>query len=228
MHFTYRSEAAGKWLERATRKWPDQMSYSQWDVSAGQSLAETLPEEVRGWDRVDFVVHGIAHAPKRSLENPLTECERDDFKDTLTTSCFSFLDAVNSVRGQLGDGSSIIVLSYLGSERVCHGYDLLGVAKAALESAVRYTAVELGRSGVRVNTLSPGPMRTLASFGLTNFRTSLEQRIVRSPLQKSTTPEDLQGAARFLLSEAGSGVTGQIVRVDSGYNIMGTWGTSDE
>ncbi|WP_424212998.1 enoyl-ACP reductase FabI [Streptomyces sp. BI20] len=226
--FTYRASSAGQWLQRATPRLtagtdaPDPY-LGHCDVLEDGALERVTREFAERHGEIDFVVHAVAHADKDELAGGLASTSREGFRHAMDSSVYSLIGLAGALRPYLSANSSVLTLSYLGSERVCHGYNVLGVAKAALESSARYLAAELGPTGTRVNVLSAGPMRTLATFGLPNFAASMAQRAGRSPLGRAITPEDVAGTALYLLSDLSSGVTGETVYVDSGYHIMGTW-----
>lgn len=240
--FTYRSRSAGQWLARATPRLGGQPWLYRCDVNDDGELASVGDEfakaggaragsagdgaaEAGGVEggKIDFVVHAVAHGDREELAGGLASTSRKGFTECMESSVYSLIGLTGALRPHLSDRASILTLSYLGSERVCHGYNVLGVAKAALESAARYLAAELGPQGTRVNVLSAGPMRTLATFGLPNFSASMSQRAGRSPLGRAINTADVAGTALYLLSDLSSGVTGETVYVDAGYHIMGTW-----
>ncbi|MEY9836938.1 enoyl-ACP reductase [Streptacidiphilus sp. EB103A] len=228
--FTYRSRSAGLWLERATPRLGGDPWLGRCDVTDDAELAGLGTDFARsaaaGADsapKIDFIVHAVAHGNREELAGGLAATSRKGFTECMESSVYSLIGVVQALRPHLSERASILTLSYLGSERVCHGYNVLGVAKAALESSARYLAAELGPHGTRVNVLSAGPMRTLATFGLPNFSASLAQRAERSPLGRSINTADVAGTALYLLSDLSSGVTGETVYVDAGYHIMGTW-----
>lgn len=226
--FTYRSPGAGKWLERAVTRLPGEDAYlAQCDALADGDMERVCGEFAARHGGIDFVVHAVAHADKDELAGGLAGTSRQGFAHAMESSVYSLIGLTGALRPHLTPGASVLTLSYLGAERVCHGYNVLGVAKAALESSARYLAAELGPSGTRVNVLSAGPMRTLATFGLPNFTTSMAQRARRSPLGRAITSDDVAGTALYLLSDLSSGVTGETVYVDAGYNVMGTWPGDD-
>jgi len=242
--FTYRSRSAGLWLAKAAPRLGGEPWLGRCDVNEDDDLAAlgadfaqaAVPAEPAGGTgpavgsypagdggKIDFIVHAVAHGDRDELAGGLAATSRKGFTECLETSVYSLIGLVGALRPYLAPKASILTLSYLGSERVCHGYNVLGVAKAALESSARYLAAELGPQGARVNVLSAGPMRTLATFGLPNFSASLSQRAGRSPLGRAIDADDVAGTALYLLSDLSSGVTGETVHVDAGYSIMGTW-----
>ncbi|MFF1925226.1 enoyl-ACP reductase [Streptomyces sp. NPDC058221] len=225
--FTYRSVSAGKWLERALPRLPGDPYLGACDALSDGDMERVCAEFAERHGQIDFIVHAVAHADKDELAGGLAATSRAGFTHAMESSVYSLIGLAGAARPHLAPHASVLSLSYLGAERVCHGYNVLGVAKAALESAARYLAAELGPAGTRVNVLSAGPMRTLATFGLPNFTTSMSQRAQRSPLARPITADDVAGTALYLLSDLSSGVTGETVYVDAGYHIMGTWPSED-
>ncbi|WP_406454312.1 enoyl-ACP reductase [Streptomyces sp. NBC_01622] len=225
--FTYRARSAGQWLEKSLPRLAADGAPAPYlghcDVLEDGAMDRVCAEFAELHGAVDFVVHAVAHADKDELAGGLAGTSRQGFTQAMESSVYSLIGLAGAVRPYLSPDSSLLTLSYLGAERVCHGYNVLGVAKAALESAARYLAAELGPAGTRVNVLSAGPVRTLATFGLPNFAASMAQRAARSPLGRPVTPQDIAGTALYLLSDLSSGTTGETVYVDAGYHVMGTW-----
>jgi len=166
-------------------------------------------------------VHAIAYSDKEELKGEYVNTTRDNFLRTLDISCYSFTSVAKHAADLMESGGSLLTLSYYGSERVVPHYNVMGVAKAALEASVRYLAVDLGAQGIRVNGLSAGPMKTLAASGIGDFRYILKWNQYNSPLKRNVTLDDVGGAAMYLLSDLASGVSGEIHHVDCGYNIVG-------
>jgi enoyl-[acyl-carrier protein] reductase I len=166
-------------------------------------------------------VHAIAYSDKEELKGEYVNTTRDNFLRTLDISCYSFTTVAKHAADLMENGGSLLTLSYYGSERVMPHYNVMGVAKAALEASVRYLAVDLGGQGIRVNGLSAGPMKTLAASGIGDFRYILKWNQYNSPLKRNVTLDDVGGAAMYLLSDLASGVSGEIHHVDCGYNIVG-------
>ncbi|GBD40729.1 Enoyl-[acyl-carrier-protein] reductase [NADH] FabI [bacterium HR39] len=192
------------------------------DVTDPASL-DTLFDEIREkWGRLDFLVHAIAWSDREQLKGRYIDTTRENFERTLLISCYSFTDLARRAEPLMEEkGGSLLTLTYLGAERVMPHYNVMGVAKAALEASVRYLAVDLGPKNIRVNAISAGPVRTLAASGIGDFHYILRWNRYNAPLRRNTTLEDVAGAALFLLSQLGSGVTGEVVHVDSGYHVVG-------
>ena len=218
--FTYQGEALLKRLSPLAQSVNSEM-VMQCDVTDEHSL-ETVFNTIRGnWEKIDFVVHAIAYSDKDELKGEYINTSRDNFLRTLDISCFSFTSVAKYSAELMPDGGSLLTLSYYGAERVMPHYNVMGVAKAALESSVRYLAMDLGDQKIRVNGLSAGPMKTLAASGIGDFRYILKWNEYNSPLKRNVTLEDVGGAAMYLLSDLSSGVSGEIHHVDCGYNIVG-------
>ena len=171
--------------------------------------------------KLDFVIHAIAYSDKEELKGGYIDTTLDNFLKTMNISCYSFTAVAQRARKLMTDGGSLITLTYFGAERVMPHYNVMGVAKAALEASVRYLAEDLGKDGIRVNSLSAGPMKTLAASGIGDFRYILKWNEYNSPLRRNVTLEDVGGAGLYLISDMASGVTGETHHVDCGYNIVG-------
>ena len=218
--FTYQGEALLKRLSPLAQSVNSEM-VMQCDVTDEHSL-ETVFNTIReSWGKIDFVVHAIAYSDKDELKGEYINTSRDNFLRTLDISCFSFTSVAKYSAELMPDGGSLLTLSYYGAERVMPHYNVMGVAKAALESSVRYLAMDLGDQKIRVNGLSAGPMKTLAASGIGDFRYILKWNEYNSPLKRNVTLEDVGGAAMYMLSDLSSGVSGEIHHVDCGYNIEG-------
>jgi len=189
------------------------------DVSSDRQIDEFF-EKVRGtWGKLDFMVHSIAFANKASLRNRFVDTTRGDFHLALDVSCYSLVALAQRAAKLMEPGGSILTLSYLGAVRAVPNYNVMGVAKAALEASVRYLAVDLGSDGVRVNAISAGPIKTLAASGISGFRSFLESHENTAPLRRNIDLEDVGKSAVYLLSDLSSGVTGEVHYVDAGFNI---------
>jgi enoyl-[acyl-carrier protein] reductase I len=178
------------------------------------TMAETL-------GRLDFAVHAIAYADKEELKGRYLDTSPDNFQKSLMISCYSFTDLCRRAAPLMSEGGSLLTLTYVGAERVTPHYNVMGVAKAALEASVRYLAVDLGGENIRVNAISAGPIRTLAASGIGDFRYILKWNEYNAPLKRNTTIEDVGGAGVYLLSSLGGGTTGEVLHVDSGYHVVG-------
>jgi enoyl-[acyl-carrier protein] reductase I len=183
-----------------------------------QQVANTLRER---WGQVDFMAHCVAYALREELAGRYLDTSREGFKIALETSVYTFVAATRALEPILRDGASILTLTYLGSERVVPGYNVMGVAKAALEASVRYLAYELGERQIRVNALSPGPVSTLAARGIRGFTSMMEYVRHHAPFKRDTDPYEVGDAAVFLFSDMGRGITGEVIYIDAGYHILG-------
>ncbi len=188
------------------------------DQDSIDAVFDTLEEK---WGKLDFVLHGIAYSDKSELKGRYVDTSRDNFLQTMDISCFSFTAVAKRAAAMMNEGGSLVTLTYYGSERVTPHYNVMGVAKAALEASVRYLAEDLGKDKIRVNALSAGPMKTLAASGIGDFRYILKWNELNSPLRRNVTLEDVGGAGLYLLSNLSSGVTGETHHVDCGYHIVG-------
>ena len=191
------------------------------DVTDAASLDAVFAAIAERWRRLDFVVHAIAYADKEELKGKYLDTSPDNFQRSLMISCYSFTDLCRRAAPLMTGGGSLLTLTYAGAERVMPHYNVMGVAKAALEASVRYLAVDLGGAGVRVNAISAGPVKTLAASGIGDFRYILKWNEYNSPLKRNTTLDDVGGAALFLLSDLGAGTSGEILHVDCGYHVVG-------
>lgn len=191
------------------------------DVTEPSSIDAVFAEIGKAWGRLDFVVHAIAFSDKEELKGRYLETSRENFARTMDISCYSFTAVCQRAVPLMAEGGSLITLTYLGAERVMPHYNVMGVAKAALEASVRYLAEDLGKDGIRVNGLSAGPMKTLAASGIGDFRYILKWNEYNSPMRRNVSMEDLGGAGLYLLSDLSSGVTGETHHVDCGYHLVG-------
>jgi enoyl-[acyl-carrier protein] reductase I len=218
--FTYQGEALLKRLKPLAKS-VDSDIIMQCDVTEDESIEEIFKTIKAKWGKLDFLVHAIAYSDKEELKGEYVNTSRDNFNRTLDISCYSFTSVAKQAADLMTDGGSLLTLSYYGAERVMPHYNVMGVAKAALEASVRYLAVDLGGQGIRVNGLSAGPMKTLAASGIGDFRYILKWNQYNSPLKRNVTLDDVGGAAMYLLSDLASGVSGEIHHVDCGYHIVG-------
>tara|TARA_R110002049_G_scaffold26639_17_gene92526 strand:+ start:951 stop:1763 length:813 start_codon:yes stop_codon:yes gene_type:complete len=191
------------------------------DVTNMASVDAVFDAIAEKWGKLDFVIHAIAYSDKEELKGGYIDTTLDNFLKTMNISCYSFTAVAQRARKLMTDGGSLITLTYFGAERVMPHYNVMGVAKAALEASVRYLAEDLGKDGIRVNSLSAGPMKTLAASGIGDFRYILKWNEYNSPLRRNVTLEDVGGAGLYLISDMASGVTGETHHVDCGYNIVG-------
>ncbi len=218
--FTYQGEAFGKRLEPlAASVASDIMVDVDVNDDASMDLAfQTLKDR---WGTLDFVVHAIAFSDKNELTGRFINTSRDNFKNSLAISCYSFIDVAKRASEMMPDGGTLLTLTYQGSNRVTPFYNVMGVAKAALESATRYLANDLGPQGIRVNAISPGPMKTLAGAAIGGARKTYKHTDQNAPLRSNATLEAVGGTAVYLASDAGVCTTGEIIRVDGGYHVLG-------
>ena len=218
--FTYQGDAFEKRV-RPLAETLDAAIVCSCDVEDAASMDATFGALADEWGGIDFVVHAIAYSDKEELKGRYTDTTRNNFLRTVNISCFSFTDVAKRAAPLMSGGGSLLTLTYAGSERVVPNYNVMGVAKAALEASVRYLAEDLGGAAIRVNGLSAGPMRTLAGSAIGSARGILKWNEQHSPLRRGVRLEELGGAALYLLSDLSKGVTGEILHVDSGYNVVG-------
>ena len=218
--FTYQGEA----LERRVRPLVESIGAKTMvpcDVNDDAALDAAFAGIERDWGGLDFVVHAIAFSDKNELEGRYLSTSRDNFRTTMEVSVYSFTAVAQRAAKLMKPGGSLLTLSYYGAEKVLPNYNVMGVAKAALECSVRYLAADLGRDGIRVNAISAGPIKTLAASGIADFRYIMRWNEYNSPLRRNVTIEDVGGAGLYLLSDLAGGVTGEIHHVDAGYNVIG-------
>jgi enoyl-[acyl-carrier protein] reductase I len=218
--FSYQGEA----LEKRVRPLAEQLGSSllvDCDVSNMEALDRTFDELKEQWGALDFVVHAIGFSDKNELRGKFVDTSLDNFLLTMNISVYSFIAVAQRARAMMNPGGALLTLSYYGAEKVIPHYNVMGVAKAALESTVRYLAMDLGPEGIRVNAISAGPIKTLAASGIGDFRYIMKWNEYNSPLRRNVTIEDVGGGALYLLSDLASGVTGEIHHVDAGYNVVG-------
>ncbi len=218
--FTYQGEV----FEKRVRPLAESLGSSflmSCDVTNEESLVQTFDAIKKKWGSLDFVVHAIAYSDKEELKGLYLDTTRQNFLNTLDVSCYSFTSVTRHAAALMTEGGSLLTLTYYGAERVMPHYNVMGVAKAALEASVRYLAVDLGGQNIRVNALSAGPVKTLAASGIGDFRYILKWNQYNAPLKRNVTLEDIGGAGLYLLSPLSSGVTGEVHHVDSGYHVVG-------
>jgi enoyl-[acyl-carrier protein] reductase I len=218
--FTYQGEALGKRVRPLAESLDSDLVIDA-DVTDEESLGSAFGSLAERWDRLDFVVHAIAFSDPTELRGRYVDTTRANFLRTLEISCFSFADICRRAAPMMRAGGSLLTLTYAGSERVMPHYNVMGVAKAALEASVRYLAADLGGDNIRVNAISAGPIKTLAAYGIGDFHYILKWNQLNAPLQRNTTIEDVGGAGLYLLSDLSAGVTGEVHHVDSGYHVVG-------
>ncbi len=194
------------------------------DEASIDALFETLQKE---WGKLDFLVHAIAFSDKNELDGHYVDTTRANFLRTMDISCYSFTSVCRRAVPLMPHGGSLLTLSYIGAERVMPHYNVMGVAKAALEASVRYLAVDLGARNIRVNAISAGPIKTLAASGIGDFRYILKWNEVNAPLKRNVTTLEVGHSALYLLSDLGSGVTGEVMHVDAGYHNVGMIAVDD-
>jgi len=218
--FSYQGEA----LEKRVRPLADQLGSDfliECDVSDMAALDVTFETLAARWPTIDFVVHAIGFSDKNELRGKFVDTSLENFLLTMNISAYSFVAVTKRARAMMPDGGALLTLSYYGAEKVVPHYNVMGLAKAALESSVKYLAMDLGPEKIRVNAISAGPIKTLAASGIGDFRYILKWNELNSPLRRNVTIEDVGGAGLYLLSDLASGVTGEIHHVDGGYNVIG-------
>ncbi|MGD0930336.1 MAG: enoyl-ACP reductase [Candidatus Korobacteraceae bacterium] len=193
----------------------------QCDVSRDEEIAQLFTQLKGRYGKLDALVHSIAYAPGEDLKGEFADTSREGFRIALDTSAYSLVALARAARPLMTEGGSIMTMTYYGSERVIPRYNVMGVAKAALEASVRYLAYDLGKNNIRVNAISAGPIKTLASRGISGFGEMLKEQAERAPLKRNVDVKEVATTAVFLASDAGSGITGETIYVDCGYNIMG-------
>ena len=216
--FTYQGEALGKRVKPLAAKLGSDFVIPC-DVEDLASVDATIDAIKQTWGKLDFVVHAIGFSDKNELKGLYADTSRDNFSRTMVISCFSFTEIAKRAAELMTDGGSMLTLTYGGSMRIMPNYNVMGVAKAALEASVRYLAGDYGPRGIRVNAISAGPIRTLAGAGISDARAMLSWQQKNAPLRRTVTIEDVGGSALYLLSDLARGVTGEIHYVDSGFNI---------
>ena len=217
--FTYQGEAFGKRLEPLAKSVGSDIMIpcDVEDISTVDNVFAVLKEK---WGKIDFLVHSIGFSDKNELKGKYADTSRANFSRTMVISAFSFVEVTKRAAALMPDGGAVVTLTYGGSVRVMPNYNVMGVAKAALEASVRYLAADYGPLGIRVNAISAGPMRTLAGAGIGDARAMFAFQEKHAPLRRSVTLEEVGGAGLYLLSPLSGGVTGEIHYVDSGYNII--------
>lgn len=217
--FSYQGEAFGKRLRPLAAEIGSTLlvDCDVEDIASVDALFETLRAE---WGRIDFVVHAIGFSDKNELKGLYADTTRENFTRTMVISCFSFTEVAKRAAAMMNEGGSMVTLTYGGSTRVMPNYNVMGVAKAALEASVRYLAADFGPRDIRVNAVSAGPLRTLAGAGVSDARLMLNYQRRNAPMRRNVTHEEVGNSTLYLLSDLSKGVTGEIHYVDAGYNIM--------
>jgi enoyl-[acyl-carrier protein] reductase I len=211
-------------LERRVRPLAESIGASllfECDAGNDESLDGMFAEVARHWDSIDFIVHAIAFSDRAELTGKYVNTSRANFQLTLDVSCYTLTAVCQRAMKYMTNGGSIVTLTYYGAERVMPHYNVMGVAKAALEASVRYLAVDLGGQNIRVNAISAGPIKTLAASGIGDFRYILKWNELNSPLKRNVTLDDVGNAGLYLMSDLGAGVTGEVHHVDAGYHTVG-------
>jgi len=191
------------------------------DVTDGASVDAVFEALKKEWGTIDFLVHAVAFSDKEQLDGRYVDTTEDNFTKTLLISCYSFTALAKRAEALMPNGGSLLTLTYYGAEKVMPHYNVMGVAKAALEASVHYLAADLGKNNIRVNAISAGPIKTLAASGIADFRYILKWNEYNSPLRRTVTIEDVGGGGLYLLSDLSGGVTGEVLHIDAGYHVIG-------
>jgi enoyl-[acyl-carrier protein] reductase I len=219
--FTYQNEKLKPRVAKFAEEWDSELIFPC-DVASDDEIENVFTELNKHWDKIDIIVHSVGFAPGDELNGNFVDVTtREGFRIAHDISSYSFVALAKAARSMMHENSSLLTLSYLGAEKVLQNYNVMGLAKASLESNVRYMAGSLGREGIRVNAISAGPIRTLAASGIKSFRKMLAENARRAPLRRNVTTEEVGNAAAFLCSDMASGITGEIMYVDGGFNITG-------
>lgn len=218
--FSYQGEALAKRVQPLAQSLGSSLLFDC-DVASDESLDALFADLGKHWDGLDFLVHAIGFSDKNQLRGRYADTTRDNFRMSMDISVYSFTAVAQRAAAMMKPGGSLLTLTYYGAEKVVPHYNVMGIAKAALEASVRYLAVDFGRDGIRVNAVSAGPVKTLAASGIGDFRYILKWNELNSPLKRNTSLDDVGGAALYLLSDLGAGTTGEVLHVDSGYHVVG-------
>ncbi|MGE0699333.1 MAG: enoyl-ACP reductase FabI [Hyphomicrobiaceae bacterium] len=218
--FTYQGDALKKRVEPLAAELGSRIVLPC-DVSDAASIDSVFAHLAKEWGRLDFLVHAIAFSDKAELDGRYVDTTERNFVQTMLISCYSFTALAQRAEKLMSDGGSMLTLTYYGAEKVMPHYNVMGVAKAALEASVRYLAADLGKQSIRVNAISAGPIKTLAASGIADFRYILKWNEYNSALRRTVTIEEVGGSALYLLSDLGKAVTGEVHHVDAGYHIQG-------
>ena len=218
--FSYQGEALGKRVIPLAAELGSDFTF-ECDVSDMDALDSAFATLATRWPTIDFVVHAIGFSDKNELRGLYVDTSLENFLMTMNISAYSLVAVAKRARPMMTNGGSIVTLSYYGAEKVIPHYNVMGVAKAALEASVKYLANDLGRENIRVNAISAGPIKTLAASGIGDFRYILKWNEYNAPMRRNVTIDDVGGAGLYLLSDLASGVTGEVHHVDAGYNVIG-------
>jgi enoyl-[acyl-carrier protein] reductase I len=222
--FNYLGEAQEKRVRELVKELPSALVFPC-DVTKDDQIETFYSNIQREWETIDFIIHSVAFTEKENLKDKFMVVSRESFSSTLDVSAYSLLAVTRPAISLMKKGGSVITMSYYGAEKVVPRYNVMGVAKAALESCAKYMAHDLGEVGIRVNAISAGPIRTLSSSAIPGIKEMLDNSQKHSPLKRNVTTEDVARTAVYLLSELSSGVTGEVVHVDCGYNTLGMFST---
>ena len=222
--FTYLNDALKKRVEPIAKEFGSDVVL-ELDVSNQEHMDSIAQRVKESLGEIDFLVHSVAFAPKEALSEPFIKTSKEAFEIAMNISVYSLIDLTNRLNPIMNEGASVLTLSYLGGPKYIPNYNVMGVAKAALEASVRYLAVDLGAQGKRINAISAGPIKTLAAAGIGDFSQILKWNEKNAPLKTNVTIDQVGNSAMYLLSDLASGVTGEVHYVDNGYNIMGMGAT---
>lgn len=217
--FTYQNERLRENVEELAQSLAGSITM-QCDVTRSEEVTQTFARVREEFGRLDFLIHSIAYAPREALEGEYLQTSREAFLTALEISAYSLTELARAAAPLMTDGGSIVTMTYYGAEKVVPHYNVMGVAKAALEASTRYLAAELGQRNIRVNAISAGPIQTLAARGIGNLTTMLKHHAERAPLRRNVEAREVANTALFLCSALSSGITGEVIHVDCGYNIM--------
>jgi enoyl-[acyl-carrier protein] reductase I len=217
---TYQGEALKKRVEPLAKEIGSKLVLPC-DVTDQPSVDAVFDALKQEWGTIDFMVHAVAFSDKEQLDGRYVDTTEDNFTKTLLISCYSFTALAKRAEALMPNGGSLLTLTYYGAEKVMPHYNVMGVAKAALETSVQYMAMDLGKTGIRVNAISAGPIKTLAASGIADFRYILKWNELNSPLRRTVTIEDVGGGGLYLLSDLSQGVTGEVLHIDAGYHVVG-------
>ncbi|MCR9256626.1 MAG: SDR family oxidoreductase [Alphaproteobacteria bacterium] len=216
--FTYQNDAFAKRVVPLAESVGSDLTFPC-DVSEEDGIAGMVEQLGNRWDRVDFVLHAVAYSDKNELKGRYLDTSRDNFQHSLSISCYSFTELARHCRPLMTQGGSLVTLTYLGANRVTPNYNVMGVAKAALEASVRYLAVDLGGDSIRVNAISAGPMKTLAGSAIADARHTYRYTANNAPLRRNVSLDEVGNTALYLASDLSAGVTGEVMYVDAGFNV---------